>query len=96
MTATFEAVRARYDVVPIRHCPGRYVVRGVERVAPEQVAGEGTMARRYVGCSSDPVWVVPLATGGLISYEKTDGAFVHTLCDDSGFARKLAQLGISL
>jgi hypothetical protein len=34
--------------------------------------------------------------GGLVSYRKPDGAYLHTLNTPDGLARKLAQLGIEL
>jgi len=40
--------------------------------------------------------VTPLVTGGLISYKRRDGTFLHTLNTAEGFARKLADLGIEL
>ena len=46
--------------------------------------------------AKDRVLVVPLEDGGLISYAKPDGRFIHTLNTTEGFARKLSQLGISL
>ena len=42
----------------------------------------------------DPVIVTPLDDGGLISYRKADGLFLHTLNTREGFERKLRQLGI--
>jgi len=44
----------------------------------------------------DTVLVAPLDRGGVISYQRADGSFVHTLNTPEGFARKLAQLGIIL
>ena len=44
----------------------------------------------------DPILVVPLHDGGLLSYAHSDGSFVHTLNTRDGFARKLSQLGIVL
>ncbi|TVQ33613.1 MAG: hypothetical protein EA376_01795 [Phycisphaeraceae bacterium] len=50
-------------------------------------------ARRSAN-ARDPVIVIELSGGGVISYEKPDGGFVHTLCDESGFRRKLDDLGL--
>jgi hypothetical protein len=44
----------------------------------------------------DPILVVPLHDGGLLSYARPDGTFVHTLNTSEGLARKLSQLGIVL
>ncbi len=46
--------------------------------------------------ATDPVIVVQLEGGGLISYARPDGSFVHTLNTSEGFTRKLVQLGITL
>lgn len=50
----------------------------------------------HVAAARDAVVVVPLSDGGLISYSRADGTYVHTLNTRDGFARKLAQLGIQL
>ena len=44
----------------------------------------------------DIVVVFELSGGGIISYKKPDGAYLHTLCDKDGFKRKLKQLEIEL
>ena len=46
--------------------------------------------------AKDTVLIVPLEDGGLISYARADGCFVHTLNTAQGFVRKLSQLRISL
>ena len=40
--------------------------------------------------------VATLEEGGLISYRKSDGRFLHTLNTTAGFRRKLEQLGIEV
>ena len=42
----------------------------------------------------DPVIVTAFDDGGLISYRKAEGMFLHTLNTREGFERKLRQLGI--
>ena len=42
----------------------------------------------------DPVIVTPFDDGGMISYCKAQGLFLHTLNTREGFERKLRQLGI--
>ena len=44
--------------------------------------------------AKDPVIVTPFEDGGLISYRKADGMFLHTLNTREGLERKLRQLGI--
>ena len=41
----------------------------------------------------DPVVAVQLPDGGLISYRKPDGRYLHTLATPEAFLRKLRQLG---
>jgi len=90
----FDDVRARFEVTPIRGCPGRFIIHGAATRPPRSIAGDTAAARRYLERAPDPVLVVPLQGGGVISYDKGDGTYVHTLCDADGFARKLDQLGI--
>jgi hypothetical protein len=47
-----------------------------------------------VAGSRDPVLVARFADGGLISYRRADGTYVHTLNTREGLERKLAQLGL--
>ena len=44
----------------------------------------------------DALLVAQFDDGGIISYERGDGTFVHTLNTEEGFHRKLEQLGIKL
>ncbi|HYL97422.1 MAG TPA: hypothetical protein VEZ90_00590 [Blastocatellia bacterium] len=44
----------------------------------------------------DPVFVARMEDGGLISYRRSDGSFVHTLNTIEGFNRKLGRLGIPM
>jgi hypothetical protein len=52
------------------------------------------VAEHLVTAARDPVLVASMDDGGLISYRKPDGTFVHTLNSREGFERKLQQLGI--
>ena len=64
-------------------------------MSPEQLLGEAVDVSVYrVEAAKDTVLVVTLDEGGLISYQKPDGSFVHTLNTPEGFRRKLLQLGI--
>jgi len=83
---------------PMAHCPGRSVWTGAADVPPGDLVGHASTVQIFrVASASDPVHVVAFDDGGgLISYEKADGRFVHTLNTPDGFTRKLAQLGIHL
>ncbi|MBS1795386.1 MAG: hypothetical protein JSS81_16130 [Acidobacteria bacterium] len=96
---TFEELHAQWDWRPIRNCPGRFVRRGGASTAtPAEIVGEDVELREFrVANAVDPVVVIRFDDGGgLISYQKPDGRFLHTLNTPEGFARKLAQFGIEL
>ena len=56
--------------------------------------GHQRRLRTYGDDGQDPVIVTPFDDGGLISYRKADGTFLHTLNTREGLERKLRQLGI--
>ncbi len=59
--------------------------------------GQGSDSREFqVKTAQDPVVVTAFEAGGLISYRKSDGGYLHTLNTEEGFRRKLEQLGIGL
>jgi hypothetical protein len=89
---------ARWTWKPIRLCPGRFVMVTEEKHLTVQtlLGGECGMHTFTSEGAKDPVVVVPLVDGGIISYARPDGTFVHTLNTSDGFIRKLDQLGIVL
>ena len=79
---------------PIRGCPGRLVLDGLSERSVEEMAGLASPASvRTSKMAPDPVVVVQLVDGGLISYFKPDGRYLHTLATPEAFERKLRQLG---
>jgi hypothetical protein len=80
----------------MRNCPGRYRLIDVACDLPiERLVGTSVVVMRFsVDTAPDEVLVVPLDRGGLISYKRLNGTYLHTLNDPDGFARKLRQLGI--
>ena len=81
----------------MRGCPGRYTLPGTEfNGSPYDLLGAQTKLDEFrVDAAEDPVVVARLAQGGgLISYRRPDGEYVHTLNTEEGFRRKLDQLGI--
>ncbi len=81
----------------LRYCPGRSVWQGPSGLTPPDLVGADVPVQVFrVTGAPDPVHVVALADGGLISYARPDGSFVHTLNTPEGFARKLEDLGIRL
>ena len=93
---TFDEIMSRWPWRPIPNCPGRFVLPGLSTLAPSEIvsAAIGVMTDHVIPATPDPVVVAQFADGGLISYRKPDGSFVHTLNTSEGFDRKLRQLGI--
>ena len=79
-------------------CPGRYVLReATPYLSLEALLGPEAQAIEFrVEAAKDAVLVVRLDRGGVISYKRDDGSFLHTLNTEEGFERKLKQLGIDL
>ena len=94
---TYAALVAAGPWRALRYCPGRSVWQGPSGLTPADLVGAEASVRVFrVDAAPDPVHVVALPDGGLISYAKPDGSFVHTLNTREGFARKLDDLGIRL
>ena len=94
----FEELKSRWSWRPIRNCPGRFLLRENDVcVSPEEMVGSGAkLSEHQVEGARDTVVVVQISDGGLISYRKRDGTYLHTLNTVTGFERKLRQLGIRL
>lgn len=70
---------------------------GPTKVAPaELVSRQVPVTEHMVTTARDPVVVAVFADGGLISYRKPNGTYLHTLNSSEGFERKLQQLGIDV
>ena len=96
---TFAELSKTYAWRPIRNCPGRYVLHEARSdLRVEELTGhdEAQVGRYETSMARDLVLVAALDEGGIISYQREDGALVHTLNTPSGFDRKLRQLGINL
>jgi hypothetical protein len=94
---TFEDLRERFPWRPLRGCPGRYVMAGAARAAsPRELFGPLAFHETSSARAPDRIIVAEVEGGGIISYAKPDGTFVHTLGDSAGFRRKLAALGLQL
>jgi len=95
---SFDQLKAAWTWRPLRNCPGRFVLQhGSHPPSLQDLLGENALVASFrVAGAKDTVWVVPISGGGLISYAKSSGSFVHTLNTREGFKRKLAQLGIKL
>lgn len=94
----FVELKARWPWRPIPNCPGRFTFSaGLTKMPPaDLVAGHARVTEHVVETAKDPVVVARFADGGLISYRKHDGTYLHTLNSREGLERKLQQLGIDL
>jgi hypothetical protein len=91
----FELLIRKFPWRPIPNCPGRYSLAMETFSGPPAELAPGEDAREYcVDGARDPVTVVGFSGGGLISYRKWDGRYLHTLNTAEGLARKLGELGI--
>jgi hypothetical protein len=92
---TFEELLARFDWRAMRGCPGRYLLAGGPTASPPgELFGDLGFHEARSARASDRVFVAAIGGGGIISYAKENGTFVHTLGDSAGFARKLHALGL--
>ncbi len=95
---TFDTVKSLGKWTPIRHCPGRFVLRGVSPAfsVVDLLGGIAGVQQFQSPRAIDSVWVACLEDGGVISYRRLAGTWRHTLNTEEGFRRKLEQLEISL
>jgi hypothetical protein len=61
---------------------------------PEELVPGAIGSEHLCVAARDPVIVTPFEDGGLISYRKADGLFLHTLNTREGLERKSRELGI--
>ncbi len=94
----FETIKRNFAWKAIHDCPGRYTFKKVNgNYSLQELLGTGIKFRRFdISKAKDPIYVVKLEDGGVISFLKADGRFVHTLNNEEGFKRKLTDLGIKL
>ena len=90
----FETLLAGLEWAAIPNCPGRYVLRTDRAAIPPArlVGGNATMRACQSPHAADPIELVLLEDGAVLSYRKPDGRYVHTLNTPEGLVRKLAQL----
>jgi hypothetical protein len=69
-------------------------IRDVDRLHPAALLGLDDVREHVVPGARDRVLVARLDDGGVISYARADGSYLHTLGTAEGFARKLAALGL--
>mmetsp|Transcript_12310 Transcript_12310/g.16613 ORF Transcript_12310/g.16613 Transcript_12310/m.16613 type:complete len:194 (+) Transcript_12310:434-1015(+) len=94
-SSSLEALWMQFKWKPIRGCDGRFILRGL-RLRPEAISSYKNIVRlRPVSEEVDGIIATRLrGGGGLLSYEKKDGTFIHTLNTESGLCRKLTALDL--
>ena len=94
----FDDLMNRWNWKPIRNCPGRFLLDdATHSLTLSELLGENIEVSEFsVDAAKDIVLVARIHQGGIISYKKGDGTFIHTLNTLEGFQRKLRQLGIKL
>ncbi|MBN1413160.1 MAG: hypothetical protein JW969_20135 [Spirochaetales bacterium] len=64
---------------------------------PEELVDNQYKSNKYHSSNAmDPVLIIKLDEGGIISYKKDTGEYIHTLNTETGFLRKLHDLGFEL
>ena len=93
---TFDELMTQWNWKPIRNCPGRFLPVNIRPdLPPKALLGpEPELFEFDVEAARDTVVIAQLDEGGLISYKRADGTYLHTLNSAEGFSRKLLQLGI--
>jgi hypothetical protein len=94
---TVSELASRWSWRALPNCPGRFVLSaGPSPVPPAELVAAGVkITEHVVAAARNPVVVARLVDGGLISYRKPGGTYLHTLNTREGFERKLQQLGIA-
>ena len=94
---TFAYLWSSREWRPIHNCPGRFcLVHTNPRLQVSALIGDMPTKLCRVRQARDAVLVAKFDDGGLISYARPDGTFVHTLNTAEGLARKLCQLGLEI
>jgi hypothetical protein len=92
---TFEKVFGEGNWIPIHNCPGRFrMIGGRSEIPVENLAeSENPVVEFLTEIVPDKVLTMEFTDGGgIISYVKEDGTFIHTLNTKEGFERKLEHL----
>ena len=97
MNITFEKLKPLFHWVPIRNCPGRFVldIDDQNLSMPDILECEMEIKQFQTAKARDMVLAAVLQDGGIISYKRKNGTYLHTLNTLEGFKRKLHDLGIN-
>lgn len=91
---TFDTVLARFPWREIRDCPGRFVMRPKRAdLTPAHVVGAAVPIETFDADETpDRIALARFPGGGLLSFGKPDGTWIHALNTESGLSRRLARL----
>ena len=92
-----EDLLKRFQWEQIPNTNGRFTLNRAEppRSIAELVDSQETEIKQYPSAhQQELIFVVELEDGGLISYLRKDGSFIHTLNSQNMFKRKQWELGI--
>lgn len=95
---TFDDLATKWDLSTIRNCPGRFIIRApAAGTSLADLLGPDAEIQTFnIAAARDRVLIARIAGGGVISYSRADGTYLHTLNTVEGFERKLSALGIEL
>jgi hypothetical protein len=97
---SFSKLFSLYSWKEIRNCPGRYILskednQQLRLVSPNTILNDQIPIEIFTSnICRDRIHIGKLSDGGLLSYEQSDGYFVHTLNNISGLKRKMNHLNI--
>ena len=101
-TISFAKLFHLYAWKEIANCPGRYVLRKKDNeqlklVSPNELLNKQIPIDIFNSeMCPDQIHIGRFVDGGLLSYAKSDGTFVHTLNNPEGLNRKINHLRIIL
>ena len=89
-------LEARFGSRPIPGCPGRAILRAPSDLDLEALLDPSVVIQTYdtLPTARHVVHLALVRDGGIISFERPDGSWVHTLNTPEGFRRRLAKLGL--
>ncbi|MBX7169707.1 MAG: hypothetical protein K1X72_02045 [Pyrinomonadaceae bacterium] len=93
-STTFGKAFNSNDWKPIRNCPGRFLLAGgrSEILIENLSESKNPIVEIETEVVPDKVLTIEFEDGGgIISYVKDDGKFIHTLNTKDGFKRKIDQ-----
>jgi hypothetical protein len=92
----FNTLKNKYHWKKIYGCPGRFILRNDNKfITVQELIEEKIFINSFrPDEKKDEILIVKLKNGGITSYKKPDGTFIHTLNTSQGFIRKLKMLQI--